>query len=643
MDDCQIDQGPLFALQHRMRKLPDVDNSIPFWRLGLPSAFNFSVSPFDCLSNDERKLVRDNLDIEYFRQGGVVLDPATAPTHLFVVIKGFVQQFEDEELITTYGPDDCFDGRSLMGGKVSGKFIAAEEVLVYRLAKQTVLDLIALNATFGALLFSDLPNKLTALANRHSQHELQSLTMARVEQTVIRPATYVDADTDIVSIVRIFNDKKITSVLVRDDKATPPQLGIYTNTGLQRAILDGRPLHKLPVRELTTFKLVTTTPSDYVFEALSTMIRHRVQRLVVVDDAGAILGLLEQLDLLSFLSNQSYLITRQILEAQDLKALEPVVAQITRMIGLLFRGGTKVHLIARMVQELNAKLFERTWQLVAPADLVANSCLFVMGSEGRGEQLLKTDQDNGLVLRDDYTPPADLPEICQRFSDALKEFGYPECPGKIMINNEAWRHPAKEFGEIARNWLLKPDGESLMALAIFLDAHAICGDVDLLETVRDDVFKLVNGNEPLLARFADAINAFSTGSGWWNKILLLGDGGKEAIDLKKIGTFPLVHGIRSMALEHRIRETGTARRIETLVQAGHLGAEIGTDLLDSLHFFMSLKLKNALDAMELGKPSSTPLTMDRLSALDRDLMKDALAVVKRFKSVLRARYHLDNL
>ena len=81
--------------------------------------------------------------------------------------------------------------------------------------------------------------------------------------------------------------------------------------------------------------------------------------------------------------------------------------------------------MARLVQELNAKLFERAWQLIAPAELVANSCLFVMGSEGRGEQLLKTDQDNGLILRDGYAPPANLDAMCQQFSDALARFRLP--------------------------------------------------------------------------------------------------------------------------------------------------------------------------------------------------------------------------
>src|SRR5204863_9634179 len=143
--------------------------------------------------------------------------------------------------------------------------------------------------------------------------------------------------------------------------------------------------------------------------------------------------------------NHSYLISIQISNSHDIAALTQAAQHINRLIAILHQGGTKVSLIAKLVQELNARLFERTWELIAPPDLAANSCLFVMGSEGRGEQLLKTDQDNGLVLRDGYVCEYDLQAICQRFSDALAAFGYPECPGRIMLSNPQWRQTANAF------------------------------------------------------------------------------------------------------------------------------------------------------------------------------------------------------
>jgi CBS domain-containing protein len=605
----------------------------------MPNAFNFAASPFDCLNQDEQRLVRDSVDVVYFREGETILDVGIAPTHLFVIIKGYVTQLEGSEVTTTYGPDDCFDGRGLVAGRVSSRFVAAEEVVAYQLARQAVSDLIASNATFGALLFSDLSNKLSALSERKSQHELQSLTLSRVDEAFLRPAHFVDATTDILSVVKLFQAERTSNVLVRDTRSVPPRLGIFTATALQRAILDGRPLNQLAVGELANFSLIEVQSADQLGDAMAVMLRHRVHRVVVVEGTKVV-GILEALDLFSFLSNQSHLITVQIEEAKDLAGLSQAAAQITRMITLLYRSGSRVNLIAKLVQQLNARLFERAWQLIAPAELVVNSCLFVMGSEGRGEQLLKTDQDNALILRDGYSPPDDLEVICQRFSSALQDFGYPECPGHIMVNNPQWRKSASEFGQMTRQWLLLPNGDNLMNLAIFMDAHTVCGDAHLLDAVRRGLMALATDSDAMLSRFAAAIDSFGSSYGWWNRLLGRGDA-DQPLNLKKEGIFPLVHGVRSLALAHRVMETSTTGRIAALVAAGKLEAAMGTDLTDSLHFFMGLKLKVGLAELATGRAVSGAINVARLSSLDRDLLKDTLGVVKRFKTLLRHRFHLE--
>jgi CBS domain-containing protein len=612
----------------------------------VPASFDFSISPFDCLSADEQRLVRDHVDIGYWREGATLLAPGEAPAHLFVVIKGRVQQFDGDEWVASYGPDDCFDGRALVAGKASSRFVAQEEVLAHLIARQAVSELISRNATFGALLFADLSQKLNALADHTGEHERQSMALGRVGEAYLRTAHVVDADDDIVSVVRVFQAQRTGNVLVRDTRTEPARTGVFTTTGLQRAVLGGTPLEQVPVRDFSTFELVTVRPQDSLVEALALMIRHQVHRLVVVD-GERIVGFLEQLDLLSFLSNHSYLITVEIVQAKDIAALARAAGQITRLIALLWRGGAKVGAITRLVSELNAKLFERAWQLVAPADLVANSCLFVMGSEGRGEQILRTDQDNGLVLRDGYECSHDLAAICQRFSEALTAFGYPECPGRIMVSNPQWRQPAQAFGQTVRRWLVIPDAESLMALAIFIDARAVCGDASLLAQVRGEVDRLLIDSDALHARFAAAIDAFEQESGWWIRLFSLGEGDKATLDLKKAGIFPLVHGVRSLALEARLACTNTVERIEALRVAGRLPAEVSADLVDSLHFLMGLKLQAGLAALDSCNSNSNSngriIHLESLTSLQRDLLKDALAVVKRFKAMLRHRYHLDML
>ena len=605
----------------------------------MPNAFPFSLSPFDCLDPDERRQVRGSVDIAYFPQQAVILEPGATPSHLFVIVKGYVQQMDDGEVVATLGPDDCFDGRSLVAGRVSSRFVAAQEVVAYQLARQTVIELIASNATFGALLFADLGHKLSVLAERQQPRELPSLSLSRVGEAFLRPVHSVDAATDILSVVRLMREQRTSSVVVLD--AVGGRKGIFSRTLLQQAILDGRPLQTMPVGDWARYPLIEIRSTELLGDAMATMLRHRIHRLVV-EEGGQMLGVLEALDLLSYLSNQSHIVTLQIEQARDLDSLASAAAQITKVIALLFRSGSRVELIARLVQQLNARLFERAWQLIAPPDLVANSCLFVMGSEGRGEQLLKTDQDNGLILRDGYEPPADLPAICERFSAALGVFGYPPCPGGIMLSNPAWRRTVQDFAATLREWVWQPGGDNLMHLAIFMDAHAVAGDAALLAQVSDSLHQLATDNDALLGRFAAAIDAFEAHAGWLSKLFSLGET-PPPLHLKKAGLFPLVHGVRSLALAHQVRATSTAARVQALVGLGALSPGEGEDLAEALHVFMALKLKAGLAEQEQARPVSGTVVVQQLSSLDRDLLKDALGVVKRFQQLLRTRFHLGAL
>lgn len=604
----------------------------------MPSEFNFSVSPFDCLLSPEQKLVGDSVDIVYFKEGEVLYQVGSVATHLYVIIKGYVRQINGEEDIAIYGPEDTFDARGLVTGRVSDRFIAAEEVIAYALPKSAVNELIASNANFGAMLFSDLSRKLSALAKRHGQHEIQALSMAKVSEAFLRTPHYVESTTDIQSVIRVFSEKRTNNVLVREMASDGLRLGIFTTTSLVRASLEEKPLSTITVGNYTNYSLVTVKATDHLYEALALMVRHRVHRVVVMD-GDFVVGILEQIDLLSYIANSSSLIVQKILRSDSLEGLREVSDEITRLIHVLHGNGTKVSVIAKLVQELNAKLFEKTWQLIAPHELIEKSCLLVMGSEGRGEQLLKTDQDNALIVADSFSDWTIIQEATKRFSDALISFGYPECPGKIMVNNPDWCMTLTNFSERVKSWVIHPSSDHLMNLAIFMDAHAVCGDTALLQKLKEAVFKYSSDNQFHLMRFAAAVDLISSEAGWWNKLLGIADA--SMINLKKAGIFAVVHGVRSLAMENHLSETSTADRINKLIELGKLDHGLAAEILESLYFLMALKLKAGLAELATDKEVTGYVDTSKLTSLDRDLLKEALSVVKRFKNYLRQHFRLD--
>ena len=257
------------------------------------------------------------------------------------------------------------------------------------------------------------------------------------------------------------------------------------------------------------------------------------------------------------------------------------------------------------------------------------------------EQILKTDQDNALLLRDGFTYP-ELASITAQFSAALLTFGYPPCPGNIMVTNPLWCQSRAGFRETIGHWLFGGEAEGTMNLAIFLDARAVAGDASLLANARDHALNLAIGSNSYLARMASAINQFSEpASGWWGRITKLQASEPETFDLKKIGTFPIVHGARALALEHRLDALGTAERLQTLANLQALPAALVRDLIETLHLLMALKLRNNLRQRSLGKPVSNLVQLNSLGTLDRDMLKDALVIIKQFKQHLRLHYRLE--
>ncbi|SDX16589.1 CBS domain-containing protein [Paracoccus sanguinis] len=480
---------------------------------------------------------------------------------------------------------------------------------------------------------------LTAAGSDHGRRETLSLMASRVGEAYLRQPLIVPGDTDVLSLCQQMAAQDASEALVRDGD----RLGVFTTTNLRDVVLMDRAPASLRVAEVASFPTVEVAIDDDLFTAMILMLRHRVHRVVVRGTDGGIAGVLSQLDLMSFVANHSHLIAMQAADATDVAALRRAADQIEPLIRVLASDGVRVEVIAGLVGELNRAVFRRLWELVAPETLRARSCLIVMGSEGRGEQIIRTDQDNGLILADD-ADPAEAAAATEAFTAALVGFGYPPCPGGIMANQPLWRQTVTGFRQTFGRWIYDEPtegmGEGPMNLAIFMDALAVAGDARLLDEAKAALVALMTDSDAYLARFAAAVYSFSEDRSWWSRLPGVRGRASAEIDLKKLGLFPIVQGVRALALKYRVPALATTERLAALVAAGRVPEGMARDLTDALHFLMGAKLETNLRQIAAGRPPGNLVSLDELGTLDRQALKDSLAIVRGFRDWVSQQFRL---
>jgi CBS domain-containing protein len=310
------------------------------------------------------------------------------------------------------------------------------------------------------------------------------------------------------------------------------------------------------------------------------------------------------------------------------------------MVRALHDRGVKPRYIARMVTELSRKILARLFnETLAPA-LGGGACLLVLGSEGRAEQILRTDQDNAIILAQPQ-PWAEIEAALRRFTETLASLGYPPCPGGVMVSNPLWTRDLPDFKRQIRQWITGNEMAGLLNLAILYDAAAVAGDGERLAELKAHLFALMREGNAHLGYFARAILGFETPMGLFGRFRTERNGPhKGLLDIKKGGVFPIVHGVRSLALEHGLAETNTIARIQLLKERAVLADRLAADLIESFDFLSMARLRAQLLALETGRTIDNHIDPASLNRVDRDLLRLAFQTVDELKKVLQVRFRL---
>ena len=465
--------------------------------------------------------------------------------------------------------------------------------------------------------------------------EWTSIAAARLGDLPLPATLCLDGSRDVAAACRELARLGRDVVLVRDGA----RLGMISAGELRDCLALDSPAGRMAARTAASFDLQRVDRETSLWDALQLMQRHG-GRPLLLDVAGSDAVLLGADGLLAMASSLWQAATPELGAADSLDALAVASRRVDAMVTQLHRQGTRVERIASLVSRLHASLFQRCWALLASPDLRRRGCLMVMGSEGRAEQVVKTDQDNALLLPDEGDFVA-LEQVAKDFNAALTRFGYPVCPGGIMLTNPLWRQCLQDFKDTLVHWLRGPDASGVMNLAIFMDARAVSGDGELLLQARRFMYDCLVDNDAFFARFAKPAVQFPDAAGWrrW-----LGVGARAAsVDLKKQGTFPIVHGVRALALQQRIDALNTVERLQALAARGVVSAALAGDLTDALRVLIGMKMALNLRQRELGTPLHNALQLADLPGLERGRLADCLAVIRPFRRQLRRHFRLDVL
>ncbi|GAB2879280.1 putative nucleotidyltransferase substrate binding domain-containing protein [Uliginosibacterium flavum] len=597
--------------------------------------FDFSHAPFDCLNPAERQRLAERVDVVYFPKNTCLHEAESLVESLYVVIKGMVSEHSEGETLGYYGPQDSFDSRSMLSGRAQHRLLAVEDTLVFCLPRELVLELTQHNPVFGAFFYQEVAARFAVLANRPLQGQLQAMLMSRVESAYLSPVLWLDADDSVLTAARLMQKHHATCVLVHTDKGD----GIFTRSDLRDFVISELPAASTPIGPLARTPLVSISADAYLYHAQVLMAQHTIQR-VIVTRQSEVIGILEQVELLSFLSNQSHIVLAQIERADSIVELMAANRSMDELIKLLHGNGVKVTLIADLLCELRRHLLGRVFTLLAPPEILEHVCLLVLGSEGRGEQILKTDQDNALLIADGFEHP-ELQAICQRFTETLLSFGYPPCPGGIMLNQPDWCCEVSVMRSRLLGWIRSANAENVMRLAIWADARPVAGKSALLETVQ--LQNLPELDAAFLSRFALPVMQFDVPLNLFSRLVLDAGAQRDRLDIKKGGIFPLVHGVRSMSVKAGIGASNSYLRIDALLSRALLPADLAQDLRETLIFLHALRLQHGLLAVAQGRVPDNLIDPAALSTLERDLLKDALSVVKRFRQLIEHHFQLQRI
>ncbi|MCT7512369.1 putative nucleotidyltransferase substrate binding domain-containing protein [Aliarcobacter cryaerophilus] len=603
--------------------------------------FISNIHPFNNLNTFELDDLVEDLDIVYFKANSIVQAQDSNPEFLYFVLKGLIQEINDDEVLSVYSKGEIFDSVSLIKNHSKNSFVAIEESICYALKKERFMQILSSNQQLENYFFQSISDKLNNNILNEKNKDMANIMIAKVKDAKVHKAVVVDTNKTIYEAAKIIKQEKIPTLLLKDEDG---EMYIVTDSDFRQKVILNRMDYDDLVVKIASKGLIYINEDDFLFNAQLQMAKHGLKRVVVKNDHDEIVGILDQISLSSFFATNTFAVSNQIINAETLDELKEASHSFIKIIKSLNAKGVKIEFISKLINQLNKKLLDKLYKILAPKELIGKSCLVVMGSEGRAEQILRTDQDNALIISDDCSISEEkLREFTHLFTETLVDFGFPRCEGNIMVSNPYWCRKQSDFKELIYEWVNNPSGDNFMNIAIFYDALCVSGDIEIIKELKNYLFKISSNSQSFYTNFARVINSFDVPLGFFDGFVFNSkdEKHKDEIDIKRGGIFIIVQGIRSLSIQNRVLNTNTIKRINSLKELKVLDDESAKELIMAFNILNSLKLKASLEKLDKKEKIDNFVNPNRLTIMEKDLLKESFKIVNKLKKRLENHFKLN--
>lgn len=610
-------------------------------------------APFSEMRREDLEWMVARLSVVYTPRDGVLLDPAQGPVSHFYVIKQGAVVGESSagggEAHTQLVEGECFPLGALLAHRPVGNvYRAVEDTFCYRLAA----------ADFDALLkrsppFQDFCTRRIAHLLERSRQLIQAqYTQASAAQQPLssplvellrRPAVTCGPGVPIRDALARMHQQNVGSMIVVEGERP---VGIFTlHDLLARVALAGQDL-AAPLASVMTRDPLSLPGRATAHEAAVLMARHGIRHVLVVEE-GRLQGVISERDLFSLQRVGLTQISTSLRTARSVEELPPIAADIRALAHAMLAQGVGAEQLTQLISTLNDLLTERIIELMRARFDVGDIrfCWLALGSEGRLEQTLSTDQDNGIVFaageQEAKATRERLLPFARAVNEALDACGFPLCKGGVMASNPQWCLTLAGWRKLFANWIDQGDPEALLNASIFFDFRPLTGDVTLAEELRAWLARHAPANPRFLHQMAANALRNRPPLGVVRDFVLESRGEyAHTIDLKLNGTTPFVDAARIYSLAAGDSHTNTVQRLRAAAAARLLPGEEVEAWNEAFLFIQLLKLRHQHWQEREGQALHNHVNPDELNELERRILKEAFRQARKLQTRLALDYGL---